>query len=85
MLSWDDYNEDVNPAVAKQATQSLSELEERQATERAQAAQLDAQLDAKRKQELEQSARQKQEAEAAAAATRERLRTETSFSAANTA
>ena len=76
MLSWDDYNEDVNPAVAKQATQSLSELEERQATERAQAAQLDAQLDAKRKQELEQSARQKQEAEAAAAATRERLKKE---------
>jgi len=33
MLSWDDYNEDVNPAVAKQATQSLTELEQDQTQE----------------------------------------------------
>ena len=68
MLSWDDYNEDVNPAVAKQATQTLTELEQQKAADLAEAAE--------HAQELERGRLQKQEAEAAAAATRERLKQE---------
>ena len=68
MLSWDDYNEDVNPAVAKQATQTLTELEQQKAADLDHAAE-QAQL-------LERERLQKQEAEAAAAATRERLKKE---------
>jgi len=68
MLSWDDYNEDVNPEVAKQATQSVKELEERKAADLAEAAD--------RAQELERERQQKQDAEAAVAATRERLKQE---------
>jgi len=43
MLSWDDYNEDVNPAVAEQATKSLTDLEQREAQKEQEQAQAQAQ------------------------------------------
>jgi len=68
MLSWDDYNEEVNPAVAKQVDhkQAAQQHAREQAREQA--------LAESQAQELEQ--RQKQEAAAAAKATRERLKQE---------
>ena len=74
MLSWDDYNEDVNPAVAEQAALSIAEIEAQKAREtqeakKAQQQKLEQQEAAQRARLSSENAAKKAEEKAAAAQT----------------
>ena len=61
MLSWDDYNEDVNPAVAEQATKTLTDTDNRLAEQQLAEQQLAEKLAEEQARVLQEKAQQEQQ------------------------